>query len=307
MIAAAPAPALPVTVDPGFAEDLVRRMLRSGDEEARAALRRHAARVEPLYAIGDRATRDSAFGRTALVEFEELGLGDRIRLAVMARPMIAERVRQVLLAEARGRVDEGVTWEPSGAHLGIRVEASRFDRPDRLDRWLHHVLGHAQDTLDPAFGYVPGRTESVLSTPAQARFHRLWDVMVDAVRPDRVAVGDDAGAHRASVAADMPGVPDDVLDAVLARLAGPPRPTFDDLLCWAADRTLLITAATGGPLEDRRDRCPLCGFPGIDIVPPGPAVAGMVLREYPDWRPELGLCGRCGDRYRLAGHRGGRA
>lgn len=298
---------LPVRVDPGFAETLVDRRLRTIAGGDAAVLRRHADRSEALYTIADPRARESAFQRLALVEFEELGIADRIRDAIAARPLVRERVRQALLAEARGRAEEGVTWEPSGAHLGIKAEASRFDRPDGLAGWLEHVLGHAQDTLDAAFGFVPGRAEAVLPAPALARFHRMWDVAVDAARPDPDAPGRSPDDHRASIGADLPGEPGAVVDAVIERLAGRPRPTFAQLIGWSMDRSALIEAATGRRPEVRRDRCPLCGFPSSDVALPEASVAEAVRGEYPGWRPEEGLCGRCADRVRLAGRRGGGA
>lgn len=302
MMAASPTE-VAVVIDPAFAEDLVRRASRAGD--GGDAGPRHAARVGPLYAVRDQAERDAAFGRLALEEFEELGLAERVRDAVRSRPLLRDRVRRVLLAEAGGPGDAGVTCEPDGSCLGIRVEAGRFDRPGRLGEWLRHVLGHAQDTLDPAFGFVPGRSEALLSPPAQARFHRLWDVAVDAGDTASAGSPGTREAHRAVMAADLGGMADDVVGAVMRLLAGRPRPSFEQLLRWAEDRADLIVTATGRRIPGGTDRCPLCGFAGRDITQPDAAVAAAVRREYPDWRPERGLCGRCNDRARLAGGRGG--
>ena len=73
---------------------------------------------------------------------------------------MAERVRILLVGDARGRPDEGITWEPGGAHLGIRIDGARFGDPDDLLAWARHALGHAEDTIDPAFGFRPGWEET---------------------------------------------------------------------------------------------------------------------------------------------------
>ena len=248
-----------------------------------------------------------AFERLALAEFEELGLADTIRAAVQERVAVASRVRVVLLGEASGRYDEGVTWEPSGAHLGMRIEPARFDQPARLSDWAGHVLGHAEDTLDPDFGFRPGWIESALARPAQARFHVLWDVSVDARReaPGRPPRGASRAEHRAQLAARLPRCPARVIDGVLDRLWDGPRPTFAELVTWAADRNAMTHVVPGASDARHPDHCPLCRFPSDDVLVPGASLAEMVASDYPDWRPEHGLCGRCTDRYRFIDQRGG--
>jgi hypothetical protein len=309
----APAPeGLPVRVDPALAEAVVWRVLSSPELASTELPALHADRAEPLYALADEPQRDRAFERLALAEFEELGLADAIRTAIRERPAVARRVRVVLVGEARGRADEGITWEPSGAHLGIRVDPARFDDPEGLVAWARHLLGHAEDTLDPGFGFEPGAVESTLPVPAQARFHRLWDIAVDARiaaagratapgggAPDRVRAG-----HRARLAGDLPGVAEAAIDDALDRLWSGPRPVFAELVAWAARPGILLEAGGSGPLA-RPAQCPLCRFPSSDVVTPEPSLAAMVLAEYPAWQPWEGLCGRCADRYRLAGRMGG--
>lgn len=297
-------PALPVQVDPTLAESVVRRVLTArttGDQ----AVVSHATRVEPLYDIDDERERAAAFERLALAEFEELGLADLVRVAIEARPAVAGRVRVVLLGEARGRQDEGVTWEPSGAHLGLRVDPVRFDHPDRLGDWASHVLLHAEDTLDPGFMFRPGWIERSLSRPAQQLVHDLWDVTIDA-RIDAVRGTDGATTrrgYRTRFEARLPDCPERVVSALVDRLWWGARPTFPELVAWASDRDALVAglslsgidAGAGGP-----HRCPLCQFPGGDIRVPDAPIAALVAREYPDWRPAHGLCGRCTDRVRFA-------
>jgi hypothetical protein len=306
MTAHAPA-RLPVRVDPSFAEAVVWRFLTSPEVVATELPAIHADRVEPLYALPEGPNREVAFERLALAEFEELGFGDTIRGAIGERDAVASRVQAILLAEARNRLEEGVTWEPSGAHLGLRVELVRFDDHERLADWARHVLGHAEDTLDPTFGFQPGWVDRALRAPAQARFHCLWDVTVDArlAAAGRLPPRASREAHRARLVAHLAGSAESVVDALLDRLWDSPRPTFAELAAWSADRGALAEAAVGARAGDRPDRCPLCRFPGDDIVAPEVHIAELVVAEYPAWRPEHGLCGRCTDRYRFAARLGG--
>lgn len=310
MTATAP-PTLPVRVDPTLAEAVVRRVLVARGSTDPAIVAAHARRAEPIYDIDDERERAAAFEGLALSEFEELGLADLVRASIEARPAVADRLRVVLLGEARGRHDEGVTWEPSGAHLGLRVDPARFDHPDRLGDWARHVLLHAADTLDPGFGFRPGWMERSLSRPVQQRVHDLWDVTIDSRLHAAGPSGVDAlrRGHRARLSAQLPGCPERVIVMLVDRLWHGSRPTFPALVAWASDRDALVTGLSrSGPDTGTGglDRCPLCRFPGGDIRVPDAPIAALVSREYPDWHPALGLCGRCTDRARFIDRTGGR-
>jgi len=299
-------------VDPALAEAVVWRVL-TADARTAEVLAAYRRRSEPIYGLDDAVARDAAFSHLAVGEFERLGLADPLRRAIEERHAVADRVRIVLVGNARGRSDEGITWEPAGEHLGIRIDGARFGHAVDVLAWARHALGHAEDTIDPGFGFAPGWEETVdgrIPSGTQARLHRLWDVTIDA----RLAAGGllpDAAAprrHCEQLAADLPGVAAATVDAVFELLWDGPRPAFAQLLAWAARPVELVAAASPGePDRPRPDRCPLCRFPSDDVIAPPRAIAALVVADYPDWRPDLGLCGRCTDRYRFAGRLGGAA
>lgn len=300
-------------VDPTFAEAVVWRVLSAADPGTADALAAYRRRAEPLYGLDDAVARDAAFSQLAVGEFERLGLPDPLRRAVAERPVVADRVRIILIGDARGRSDEGITWEPDGAHLGIRIDGARFGNPEDVLAWARHALGHAEDTIDPAFGFWPGweeTTDGRIASGTQARLHRLWDVTIDSrlAAAGLLSDGSAPQRHVERVAADLPGIAADSVDTVFGFLWDGPRPTFGQLLTWAARPIELVAAACpGDPGLPRPDRCPLCRFPSDDVVPPPAAIAALVAADYPEWHPDLGLCGRCTDRYRFAGRLGGAA
>ena len=307
-----PTPATPaLRVDPTFAEAVVWRVLTVAGTRTADALAAYRRRSEPVYGLADPAARDAAFAQLAVGEFERLALAEPLRRAISERPAVADRVRIVLVGDARGRSGEGITWEPGGAHLGIRVDGDRFGDPGELLAWARHALGHAEDTLDSTFGFRPGWEETAdgrLVSGTQARLHRLWDVTVDArLAADGLLLDPTAlERHWERLAADLRGLTEDSVDAVFGFLWDGPRPAFGQLLAWAARPIELVAAAApGAPGLPRPDRCPLCRFPSDDVVAPAEAVAALVAADYPAWRPDLGLCGRCTDRYRFAGRLGG--
>jgi len=306
---AAQAPQVEVRVDPALAEAAVRTALSAPGAD-QAAVAAHRARADAPYGIADPAARDAAFARLAVSEFEALGLARPVLAAIGERPALADRVRVVLLGDVGRRGDESVTCEPGGARLGVRLTASRLADATGLLAWARHALGHAEDTLDPEFGFEPGWDDpGAVWAPAAARLHRLWDVSVDArlAADGRLPEGPTRRRHREALAADLRGAPPHVADAALERLWSGPRPVFADLARWAADPAALAgDALPAGTPTARPDRCPLCRFPGDDVAPPDTALAAAVLADYPDWVPAQGLCGRCADRYRFSSRLGGR-
>lgn len=298
-------------VDPVVAEAAVWRVISGSGEGGPELLSTHARRTDRIYELADATARSGAFARLAVAEFDELRLAEPLRRAIAERPALASSVRSILVGQARSAHDEGVTCEPKGEHLGFRIEIWRFADPDGLLTWARHALGHAEDTIDPAFRFEPGwdgdGSGASIRSAAQGRLHRLWDVTVDgrsAARGLRGSVS--RGRHRERLAADLPGAPDAAVDIAFSRLWDGPRPDFPTLLNWATRPADLVAELVPEELAPpRADRCPLCRFPSDDVVAPEAAIAERVVAEYPDWRPEQGLCARCTDRYRLTGRLGG--
>lgn len=310
----APTATFRVRVDPALAEAVVYRVLLRAEAFGIAPewVAAHRRRLDRLYDV-EPTSRDATFGRFATSEFEALDLIAPLREAISERPAFADRVAVVLVGEAGGRFDEGVTCESAGRHLGIRLETRRFDDRDDLLAWARHALGHAEDTLDPAFGFEPRWDEALRRRGGGAsvgRLHRLWDVGVDAriAAAGRLDVASTLQRHRSALAADLPDVAAATIDRVVGYLWAEPRPTFGRLRSWAERPTeLLDEAAPGDAAQARPDRCPLCGFPSADVDVPDGLVAAAVSADYPAWRPADGVCGRCSDRYLIAGALGGRA
>jgi hypothetical protein len=293
-----------VDVDPAFAEALVWRTLAASEAAASSpVMDRHHRQAAAAYALPAGA-REAAFHRLAVDEFAELGLAGPVLDALFERSTLLARTRRVLIGEAAGRAGEGVTCD--GSVVGVRLHARRFDRPERLRAWCRHAFGHAEDTLDPSFGFVPGWDAQPGSSAAAERLHALWDISIDG----RTAASDQAAVtagHRTLVGRLCPGLPATAVVDLVDRLWDGPRPTFEQLRSWAAEpgelaRELgvpeVVVTPVPGPLPP--GRCPLCGFPSHDLRIPEPAIGRAVAVEFPAWEPGHGLCARCSDRYRFA-------
>ncbi len=225
----------------------------------------HCRTGRARYAIPDGPAREAAFGSLALEEFEDLGLADALRAAVAERPSVAARVAVVLLAEARGRADEGVTWEPGGTHLGIRVDLARYDDPEGLAAWARHVLGHAQDTADPAFGSRAGLAEARLGVPAWRASTccgtRRRCAAAGRLRgcPPGGKAADSRSRHRSLDRRRPRGAPHAAVDACSTACSGPRRPTPS---CTAWTDTPERHDAAAGPVARPGPTVPPVPLPG---------------------------------------------
>lgn len=305
--AGAAAASIEVRVDPALAETAVRNHASAGHMD-HAVFARYRDELDDLYDVDDPVRRDAAFARWAVTWFHELGLARPLLAAIEERPALSTPTRVLLVGDAGRASDEGVTCEPGGAHLGVRCAVSRFGDPARLLSWARHAMGHAEDTLDPAFGFEPRWDEGAVAAPAAARLHRLWDVTVDSRLADagHVASAPARRRHVDALAGDLRGVDMAHVEAIVDRLWTGPRPTFGTLARWSARTTLLIEEVLPGrQVRQRPDLCPLCRFPSEDVDVPDADVATLVSAAHPAWSPSLGLCGRCTDRYRLTASLGG--
>ncbi|HWP62992.1 MAG TPA: hypothetical protein VNO86_05935, partial [Candidatus Binatia bacterium] len=303
-----PSPGRPVlVVAPDLAEEIawraVLRAERAGRPDARL---RHHERAARAYAVPPGRIRDRLFARLAADEVEEFRLLDPVRTALAERPALGEALDVVLLARAPSPAGETVTGDRARRRAGIRAIAERFDDPAALLAWARHALGHLEDTLDPAFGFDPGWERWADGASAE-RLHALWDASVDgrAARAGRPVFGSSADGCRRRLVALLPPGSDAVAADLVDRCWRGDRPDFATLRAWAEGR-YPTTVAPGSAPGGRPDgsllpagRCPLCRFPSSVLHVPDPPTASTIAEAHPGWRPELGVCERCHDRYRL--------
>ena len=269
-------------------------------------LERHHERAGALYDIDDPGAREVAFARLAQMEFVALDLLAPLEEALAERPALATRFGAVLVGEALGRAQEGVTCDGERNLLGFRVLPSRFDDGAALHGWCRHALGHAEDTLDPTFDFVPGWDAVPGAGGVAGRLHALWDVSVDgrAHSAGNPVPGADPRRHEAAIAAMLPPAHAPAATAVVERLWSGPRPTFRRLFDWAEhverqacrcrpaaarsapSRARICACRAGNPRRgsppstrtgDRRRDC--AGAAPIATSSPSPPEAGHELRR----------------------------
>jgi hypothetical protein len=266
----------------------------------------HRERETP-YAATDPEARERLFARFYFAWFDRLDLAGPIAAALQEQETALAPARRILFGPATTEKREGAELFVAGPGEFSVVVTLRpqilVDRRACLTL-LRRELLHIADMLDPAFAYEPRLPPSEVG-PAhdrrlQDRYRVLWNCSVDGrlVRLGRIdpAARDDRLREFGRAFATLA----DAAGGCFDRLFSGPRPTHPELVEIAAD-----PQAGFGLCPSRASsagRCPLCGFPTVDLEPDPSLLPPDALRalasEFPAWRPELGICPQCADLYR---------
>jgi len=298
-----------VRYEPGFVESAVFFAVRERPEER--VYHRERSR---LYGIGDPEKRERAFHNLDAQWFARLGLADPIERAVGEQPLVLSKVGHCLVAGAPEKKAEGaelfVTPEAAGGKETkpstciLLQPASLLDAASLLT-FLRHEMLHIVDMIDPGFGYEPalppaegGPTHDAL---LKNRYRVLWDTTIDGRMTRRGWAEAALRADRLNdFAREFPMLgerTEDLFGGFFDRESH----THAELVAFARDprngaRDCAATVSPGS-------RCSLCGFPTFDFEPaPERLPEAMIARiaaDFPQWRPERGLCGQCAELYRV--------
>jgi hypothetical protein len=270
---------------------------------------RYRADVEVLYDDVPLDEREPAFARLHATWFESLELDRPLRAIFKEFPVIVAAALEVVVAQADRRRDEGAVLAPRTMRLGLRLTPARFTNSDALSCLMRHELTHVGDMLDPEFGYPdrPPNGATAGENLIRDRYRLLWDLSVDGrlARAKKKSIAD-AAMRRRELDALYFSLSEATRLAIFDRLWGATGLTHDRLWAMASDvRALVVFAgvsgvagAPSGPLPGAR--CPLCGFPTYVWSPPLESrVVSIVQSDFPTWHPEVGMCDRCAEHYRI--------
>jgi hypothetical protein len=295
--------------DPQLMEEAVFHFQRAGfvatecDEQRRR-----------LYEVSDAEERERLFQDLYRCWFGRYGLGKPIDDALGEQAIIAARVDSCYVLCATQAKEEGAelfvaSHRSSGEDgqrrtLRILIRPESLLKPESAITFLRHELFHIADMLDPAFAYMPALPKTdggaVFDTLITNRYRVLWDVTINGRMMRRGWLPDSTREREfgafcrgfAMLAQDGEEQFQRFFDAVqpkhweLAAFAFDPR---------AAARlpSARVAAAT---------HCPLCKFP-TQVFEPNPETLGddilaAIGRDFPNWKPIMGLCAQCADLYR---------
>jgi len=262
-----------------------------------------------IYELRDAEERERQFRNLHSKWFVHFRLEQPTREAVQEQPLLTQKTLRCCVVSAPSVRDEG-------ADLHDLRDSSPMDsppvrviliqlRPERLldsslRYWLRRELMHVADMLDPAFGYerlIP----SANGGPAyinllRERYRVLWDIWIDGRLVRRAWLPEDVRAKRWQEFARA--FPD---------LGGDVESKFNELFCadcqtHAGLMALARNPTNSGPENSGVPRvcfCPICLFPSFNLYD---GIADLpwearkeISVDFPDWRPEQGICRQCAD------------
>jgi hypothetical protein len=263
----------------------------------------HAAR-EKLYMILEPDERDTAFFKLHLDWFREWGLEKILLGLIDGFPLMRETLNALVFRKARVKNEEGAELYVSAengrsAVVALRVE--RFDQPEELARFLRHEFTHVDDMLNPAFDYspqlhLPGQS-AAQQRLVRERYRLLWDITIDGRLSPTFG---NPEQHRGSFDRAFGFWPEFKRNEVFDALSKNRNLRHADLLAIASDPRNLKSAHEPTPGAP----CPLCGFATFDWADSGSfcdQTTAKIQKEFPQWVPEQGACGRCVAVCRLIG------
>ncbi len=295
----------PIEYDPRFVEAAVLLRLDGDPEEKRFRRAR-----DLIYELQDVEVREGRFHEFHAEWFLQFQLGQPIREALAEQPIVVQQTRRrVVLPAPSAREEKADLYEllnnpkdavPEKALL-LQLKPQRLLDAAQLRIWLRHELMHVADMLDPCFGYervAPAELGPAYANLLRDRYRVLWDTWIDGRLTRRGALPEDAREKRLKeFIATFPGLGQQA-EARFQEIFDSDSQTHAGLMCFARNPETELSQAheiAGGRI------CPLCRFPTFRLMDIAaglpPDVKKGIAEDFPDWRPEQGLCCQCADLY----------
>jgi hypothetical protein len=294
-----------------YAPDLVEEAVLLAERTLPASeVRTFRRERDRLYDLPDADRREGDFRALHLKWFAHLRLHQVIEQTMASRAALLDRVSGCRVSRALTQRDEGadlVDPSPATARAGevkpalaIRLRPAALLAREALRSLLVHELTHIADMLDPTFKYAralpPSDDGPSADNILRDRYRVLWDVTIDG-RLSRAGLVDQRArdVRRQEFTATFAMLGDEgqrVFDDWFDRI----QPTHPALVAFVQEPN---GHASTNPADS--GRCPLCHFPVAALDAHAerlPAAALAILRvDFPEWRPEQGLCAQCLDLY----------
>ncbi len=294
-------PALALHFDARLVEEGVLRAIDSAPLERRLRFR---AERDPLYELRDPEAREERFSELHRRWFARLGLAEGLHRALSERPRLSSGCSRCLVTAA-GREEYADLRQPrSGSRAGasgkpiltIYLLTTTLLDPGRLLPFLRRELLHVDDLLDPGFEFEidSGLPEGAgaLAGLIRQRYRLLWETSVDGRLVAEGRLPGEVEEHRRREFLRAFPMLGEEGPSRFDRFFRGPRPGHRELLAFASDP---------GPARQASLSCPLCSMPCSALHPsPGelePRILEAIRRDFPAWRPGLGLCPRCAELY----------
>lgn len=283
--------------------------------------------ADPIYENFSDDKREAEFEKLNNQFFLKLGFGEVIAKGIEEFPMAGSKVEAAIVGKAITEGEEGADISKNLRFIGIKLRPERFlthPYPEgggdykllHLRRYLRHELMHVSDMLDEKFEYRRELTvASLIENVIRDRYKVIWDIYIDSrlLREGKETVSDRDGRYH-QFQRLYRKIPPLKQRAVFDSLWQAEELTHSRILEMAKDTGKLLSFF-GADLEaDETDEeelpkkdlllgspCPLCNFPTYAwLTDPLPEKAlEAIKKDYPDWKPEEGVCERCIEGYKV--------
>lgn len=289
--------------DASLVEEAVSLAIRNHPQE-----RRFHRQRERIYDLSDGEEREKQFRELHAGWFLLLGLDRPLAAALQEQPLLLRATRGCRVTRAPASTNEGADlYGKSGTDqpfsILVRLQPGSFLRPEKILALLRHEFMHVADMLDPRVLYRPEfpRSEAgpAYDNLLRERYRVLWDTWIDGRLLRQGRAGEEARRERlAEFAAAFPMLGPQI-EKEFSRWFHFSFHTHPEMLAFALNPTPGTLQAEEKPAGGR---CPLCHFPTFAFFPNPEGlddnVCSEIRHDFPQWRPEQGLCHQCADLYR---------
>lgn len=268
-----------------------------------------------IYEITDADEREMRFNDLNRSWFVRLGLGETIEHALHEQPILTTEITECFIVRATQNKEEGAELfvahgdNPDTSNrrtLRVLLRPESLLDGKTLKSFLRHEFFHIADMVDPEFGYAPtlpkadgGPTYDTLITN---RYRVLWNITIYGRMVRRSWCDRNMRSQQMLDFAHAFPMLQDGVEELFAKFFDSEQPKHRDLAAFAFDPR----EASGNLLKRSvpGTHCPLCRFPThafeADTDKLGSEVLQSIAQDFPNWRPEQGLCTQCADLYRAA-------
>ena len=252
--------------------------------------------------------------------FNRLGYDTFLSEVFDEYPDIEEKIKEVHVRRATTRQNEGSNVVDEGTKVIIRLYPELFiEGSSEIRTVIRHELMHVSDMMNSKFEY--NVDEDFGRSPMEERIIRdryrlFWDISVDG---RLINSGRETTASKEERKKEFDSffskIPEETRDLIFEKLWNSEEPLpHNKMVELSKDTNLVLALAAGNRsvdelVEETKDlgplpgtTCPLCGFPSFDWIEEvanDEDTAKVINEEYPDWKPQDGVCSRCAEYYKI--------
>ena len=311
---------LEIVYDQQLVDDIVYKGLAKQEASGDLALyKEYHEKRDAIYEM-EEESRPRKFRELDSDFFNRLGCDVYIKEIFDEYPDIKEKIESVHVRRATTRQNEGSNVVDEGRKVIIRLYPEIFiEGINEIRRVIRHELMHVSDMMNKEFNY--NVNEEFSPSPMEERIMRdryrlFWDISVDGRLVNKgletTATRDE---RKREVDSFFSKIPEGSRDLVFTKMWEAEEPMAHDRMVELSKDTNKVLALAAGDrsseelIEDTKKlgplpgtTCPLCGFPSFDWVEEAAKdeeTAKVINEDFPDWKPQDGVCSRCAEYYKV--------